>query len=329
MSRTLLVHSLIRQTAILVARLALTDKNIDLRGIEELWFLNLVHELKALGMSHNVIADMFGMPVPTYYQRRKRAQANAQSEASRARQGLRTQLLGVIREQGPVQKAQILTHFPLEDEKVIVSLLKHLQKHGWIARKGRAYVLEQDVDEPAIDASETTQALVWVMVFRHGPIGAGKLETILSMRRGAIAEALDALLELGQIVAQEIDGEEVYSTEQFVIGQEHFEGWEAAVFDHYHAMIHAVCTKLAPDRDMGADHAVVGGSTYTLGVWDGHPLEGRIVDFFEDIRTRARQLRTSIEAHNEALDASPPKASQSRLKTFIFYVGQTVFYPER
>jgi peptide/nickel transport system substrate-binding protein len=100
-------------------------------------------------------------------------------------------------------------------------------------------------------------------------------------------------------------------------------GWEAALFDHYQAMVTAICTKLRLGRTQSMSGEWIGGSTYSYDVWEGHPVREEVLRFLQDTRERAVALRRRVETHN--LRHSAPEEAIERV---IAYVGQTVVRAE-
>ncbi|HOU94121.1 MAG TPA: hypothetical protein PLU22_23885, partial [Polyangiaceae bacterium] len=96
-------------------------------------------------------------------------------------------------------------------------------------------------------------------------------------------------------------------------------GWEAAVFDHYQAMVTSICAKLRTGRTGASPDDWIGGSTFHFDVWPGHPLFEEVVGSLRAARARASELRRRVDAHN---DLHPPdERTALRVTT---YVGQTV-----
>ena len=92
------------------------------------------------------------------------------------------------------------------------------------------------------------------------------------------------------------------------------------MLDHYQAMTSAICAKLA-ERGAGT-HArakdLVSGSTWSLNVWAGHPLEEEATKTLARIREQMEALRARSDLHNEAASAD---AARQRV---VIYVAQYV-----
>jgi hypothetical protein len=116
-----------------------------------------------------------------------------------------------------------------------------------------------------------------------------------------------------------VRAEPAYSSANCVIPVGDSLGWEAAVFDHYQAMVTAICGKLQRGTRSSQPGEWIGGSTYHFDVWRGHPLHDEVLAFLHRERQRAVDLRQRVEAHNE--HHTPDERSAVRV---VAYVGQTV-----
>jgi hypothetical protein len=101
-------------------------------------------------------------------------------------------------------------------------------------------------------------------------------------------------------------------------------GWEAAVFDHYQAMVTALCAKLQRGTQKSAIDDAVGGSTYGFTVWAGHPHYDEVVGILARLRGDLSRLRTKVHDYNTS-HGGPP---EERIGV-IAYLGQTVIEGER
>ena len=91
-------------------------------------------------------------------------------------------------------------------------------------------------------------------------------------------------------------------------------GWEAAVFDHFQAVVQTIVQRI--ERRTVDPAAPIGGSTYRFDIWPSHPLEGRVQAQLTEIRERLSALRSEVTEHNERVGL-PPQYRQVAL-----YVGQ-------
>lgn len=174
----------------------------------------------------------------------------------------------------------------------------------------------------AEDEREALLNLVWVALSRYAPTTASTLAAAIPLEPERVQEALERLTGDGRARRVEGEPEPSYACSNCVIPLESAAGWEAAFFDHFQAMVTALCTKLR----MGATHATktdsVGGSTYGFDVWVGHPHREEVLGFLRATRERAVALREKVGAYNSEHDAigDPERV--------IAYVGQTVLESE-
>jgi hypothetical protein len=109
-----------------------------------------------------------------------------------------------------------------------------------------------------------------------------------------------------------------YSSDRFEVPVGDAKGWEAAVLDHFQAMVTAVIAKLREQASRERPGDLVGGSTWSLDVWAGHPLEDEAKTLLRATRATVEDLRARIDAHNAA---TPHPSSPERV---VFYAGQHV-----
>src|SRR5262249_5334672 len=117
--------------------------------------------------------------------------------------------------------------------------------------------------------------------------------------------ALAHLLQLGRIQVEGEGNARSYraTTLEVLLGDA--VGWEAAVFDHYQAMVKTIGRRLSPDAkaDVAAGH--VGGSTFTFDVWEGHPLAGEAYACLARFREAHAALYERIERYNAEHGRAP------------------------
>ena len=63
----------------------------------------------------------------------------------------------------------------------------------------------------------------------------------------------------------------------------------------------------------------IGGSTYSVEVWPGHPLHDEAVGLLQTLRDRAAALRAQVDALNATL-----KRPAEGVRRVVTYVGQNV-----
>jgi hypothetical protein len=110
---------------------------------------------------------------------------------------------------------------------------------------------------------------------------------------------------------------QIYSARELFVPVDAATGWEAAVYDHFHALVQTICVKLHASDD-GVDRRMVGGSTYSFEVWPGHPFEEEVLSQLETFRTRTSELRARVREYNDQQGRPAVRLSVT------FYAGQCV-----
>jgi hypothetical protein len=326
MDVNVLIDAVVRQTTVLIAQLATaTGGRATLAHTANQVFVDLVRELKDQGLGNKVIADMFGLALRTYHGKVRRL-----SESTTFRgKSLWEATLEFVQDKDLVLQADVLRRFSGDDEASVRSVLTDLVDTGMVFRSGRGTKTTYRAARPeeralADDAGEDAAAqLVWVAVSRFGPITADGVAEIVPLERGALDAALERLVAEGHVARVERAGAVEYRTDLCLIPFGAPAGWEAAVFDHYQAVVTAICTKLRNGARSAPDDRV-GGSTFGFNVWQGHPHYDEAVKLLGKLRAEAILLREKITDYNAT--HSPPDGEAMRV---ICYMGQTVIDPEQ
>lgn len=321
MNVNLLIDAIVRQTTVLIAQLATAaGTRATLAHTANQVFVDLVDELKAQGLGNKVIADMFGLSLRTYHHKVSRLSESA-TERGRS---LWEALLAFVQERKTVSRADVLQHFTHDDELKVRGVLQDLVDSGLVFRSGRADTTvyrAANPDEYALAHSNAAEErignLVWIAVYRYGPVSRDELLTHVPSDGASMDAALRRLEGEERIRRAGTDEPVRYESRVCVIPVGDPAGWEAAVFDHYQAVVTAICTKLRLGKRPAVGEAV-GGSTYGFEVWDGHPHREKVLSFLKESRDRAVAIRQLVATHNAVHEVGP-----NPLKV-IAYVGQTV-----
>lgn len=326
MNINILIDAIVRQTTVLIAQLATSaGARASLSQTANQVFLDLVSELKEQGLGNKLIADMFGLSLRTYHNKMRRL-----SESTTERgESLWNAVLAFVQEKKTVARGEVLMRFSRDDERSVRSVLADLVATGMIFAKGTgdrsvyraAAPVEYDVGERPDDPQGLSN-LLWISIARHSPVKRSRLLQTVCLEEGELDPALAPLLADGRVQVTRVDGEICYSSEQCVIAVGEPAGWEASLFDHYQAMVIAICRKLQLGTSSAKGEAV-GGSTYGFDVWPGHPLKDEVLGFLQATRDRAVDLRRRVDAFNATVTV--PEEQRQRV---IAYVGQTVVEAE-
>ncbi len=326
MGSTFLIDAIVRQTTVLIAALATAaGHRAPLAGVANQVFADLVKELKQQGLGNKVIADMFGLALRTYHNKVART-SESRSERGRS---LWEAVLGYVQEHGTLSRTQVLERFARDDEAVVRGVLKDLVRSGLLFQSGasdhmgyRAAGASEIVSAP--DQDTALANLLLVAIHRHGPVDRDGLLELVPMDEPTLARALAPLVQSGRIELSGSGAQAHYTCEGYVIAFHDPAGWEAAVYDHYQAMVTALCAKLERGLSHAEPDEAIGGSTYSFDLWEGHPLAREARGLLPALRRQAQSLRARVEAYN-ARHPAPADAATLRV---VAYVGQTVIGEE-
>ena len=316
-----LIDSITQQTTVLIAQLATTGgMRAPLAHIANQVFLELSRELNELGVGRKVAADMFGMALRSYHAKIRRLEEGASEPARRS---LWEAVYDFIEQRGPVRQQDILTRFRHDDDASVRSVLLDLVETGLVYQSGslesRVYRGVPEQDLRALTQAHQQKSFywaIWMYIYRTGPLTGEQLRAQLKVDEDVLTATLDELLAEQRIQADEHGA---YSSSSCTIPMGKPAGWEAALFDHFCAMTTSMLSKLREMRAQTMPTDEVGGSTYTLDVWPGHPMRDEVRSLLRDTRARLTELNQRVCEHNAAQELA-----REELEEVIFYFGQTV-----
>lgn len=305
MNPQLLIDAIVRQTTVLVARLSTVEGvRSPLGHIANEVFVGLVSELEHQGVSKKVIADMFGMALRSYRQKVQRLGESATTRGVT----LWSAVQQFLAERGSATRTELIAHFKQDEEASIRGILNDLAESGLLVRSGRGddtryrvATAEELRDVGALVETrpqDSLAALVWVHVYREGPLTLDRLTQLVPLSRGVLDAAVKKLLGDGRIRREGHAGVEQLVAEHVLIPVGENAGWEAAVIDHHGAVLNAIAAKLASRAHTSAAADEVGGTTLTFDLWPGHPREQEVRGLLRETRARVLPLWEEIEAYN-------------------------------
>jgi hypothetical protein len=310
MTRQLLIDNIVRQTTLLIAELA-TSGGIrsPLAQIADRVFLDLARELDSQGISRKVSADMFGMALRSY-RRRVRQLSESSTEHGRS---LWEAVLAFLSSGALVTRDEVLRRFHRDEEALVKGVLNDLCESGLVFRLGSGKSVAYraaTADELASLSSRTDglTELVWMLVYREGPLALEALASRSSLKSEVLATCLEELVAAGRVEL----GSAGYQSRALVLSLGASAGWEAAFFDHFQAVVKTMVARLRRASD-GTGDTVSGGSTYSFTTWPGHPYEDEVRGILRDFRRQNSALRERIEAYNQA---NPPPARHDRTTVY-------------
>jgi hypothetical protein len=320
MTLEILIQCIVRQTTVLIAQLATTGgARAPLAQVANQVFLDLVTELTRQGVGRKVSADMFGMGLRSF---QRKVQRLMESTTDRG-QSLWAAVLDYICTQKITTRAAIQERFARDDPAQLRSLLRDLCESGLVFSSGQGsgtmYRATSDEELQAfrqVRSHEGLDELVCAIVYRQGPISSERLAEITHFELPELETVLVRLVETGRVEREGTGQAAEYKTSTFCVPVGAPAGWEAAIFDHFQAMVKTICCRLRQDRATSSAGDTVGGSTFTIDVWPGHPQEEQVRSTLSRVRSLLTELRHSTDEYNAA-HGIPERHDQ-----VVLYVGQ-------
>ncbi len=297
-----LIQAIVRQTTVLIAQLATSGgTRAPLAQVASQVFLDLVTELERQGVSRKVTADMFGLGLRTF-QRKIRRITGSSTERGRS---LWEAVLDYVQARGIATRTEILERFSGDDDSLVRSVLHDLRDSNLVFQSGQGaqavYRVVSDDELGALRQRRTGEGLdelVWAMIYRQGPLTQSELMTLGHLAGPELERALERLVSSGRVERSGEGPAATYRAGTLTVLLGSPVGWEAAVFDHFQAMVKTIVCRLREDRAVPELADRIGGSTYTLDVWSGHPMEEEAVTTLARLRGQFSDLRRRIEEFN-------------------------------
>jgi MarR family len=266
-----------------------------------------------------VSADMFGMALRAYV---RKVQRLGESSTERGRT-LWEAVYDYLSKHELVTREEVIQRFHRDEEALVRGVLHDLTESGLVFATGTsassAYrvATENELGRMRQFTQARVDELLWVIIYREGPLSHSALLKLAGASSAQVTEAIDRLLEAGRIRREGDPSSPRYRASDFVIPLGAGSGWEAAILDHYHALVRTICQKLrATPESAPAD--TVGGSTYSLAVWPGHPLREEVMGCLRRFRENLGELRGRVDAHNDR------NGVPADFEMVVVYGGQSV-----
>lgn len=322
MTVELLIHAIVRQTTILIAQLA-TSRGLraPLATVANQVFLDLVSELERQRVSRKVSADMFGMGLRTYRRKIQRLSASVTERGT----SLWEAILEYLRSQPSATRAEILERFASDDEAQVRAVLHDLcESQLVVASKVGSTTTYRAAEGDELIAlqegrgDEGLDELVLALMFREAPLPVDEIAQRARMELDKLAPILERLVNQGRIERSEREGVTLFQATRLVLPLGSAAGWEAAVFDHFKALVATVIRRLPDKSSAPALTDSIGGSTYTINVWQGHPMAEEVYGTLKRFREELSAMRDRAAKMNQATGIPD---SYDRV---VIYVGQSL-----
>lgn len=318
MTVELLIHAIVHQTTILIAQLATQGgARAPLAQVATQVFLELARELERQGVSRKVSADMFGLGLRTY---RRKIQRLSESSTERGR-SLWEVVLEFIKDHPHTTRPEVFLRFSLDDEAQVRAVLRDLcESQLVLAESGTkvSYRAASDDELLALRSAPATDGqddLLVALMYREGPLTLAQIAQRAQTEESVIEAPIDRLVAAGRVQRIVQGALSLYEARALVVPIGASIGWEAAVFDHFKAVTKTILLRLE-NKGRASLEDVVGGSTYTIDIWDGHPLADEVKSTLKQVRGALTDLRERVTAHNES------HATPDEYERVVIYAGQ-------
>jgi DNA-binding Lrp family transcriptional regulator len=205
-----------------------------------------------------------------------------------------------------VTRTEVLTRFPRDDEGQVRAVLHDLCESQLLFSSGsglnttyRATSEEEFSTLQQRRGTDGSDELLVALIYRDGPLTLKEVASRAQLDPSAIEAALGRLLAAGRIEQIEHNAGPRYKAGALVIPLGAAVGWEAAVFDHFKALVTTIMCRLREDRTAPALADQIGGSTYTIDVWNGHPLADEVYGTLGRMRAALSELRSRVDEFNQ------------------------------
>ena len=245
---------------------------------------------------------MFGLGLRTY---RRKIQRLTESATDQGR-SLWEVMLEYLRDRASATRLQILQRFSRDDEAQVKAVLHDLCESGLVVASGTGPTATYRVvggDElialQQARGGEGMDDLLLSLIFREPPLPLDEIARRARLGAEAVEPVLARLVEEGRLERTEHEGVAHFQATTLVVPLGATAGWEAAVFDHFKAMVTTVIGRLRKDSEAADLADRVGGSTYTVSIWPGHPFADEVYATLGRLRGELSDLRERVSKVNQ------------------------------
>jgi len=319
MRTKIMIDSIVRQTTVLIAQLASSaGLRAPLAHIADEVFLSLSRQLETEGVPQKVAADMFGLALRTYQRRVRRLREGGTEKGAT----LWPSILDYLKAHPGGTRGEVLHHFSAEEPAAVGAVLADLVRTGLASKTGSGPNIRYTTTSEEVrkliarqQDQELIRPMVWLEICRSPGADRVLLAARLELELSEVDEAVKELTEENHLKKDENGGLEAISPLEIPEGSE--VGWEAAVLDHYQAVVQTISGKLEGPRVID-NREVIGGGTLSFDLPDGHPDREEVMSLLERTREETRTLWERVTEYNAK--QSTPLDSCPRV---VFYFGQT------
>jgi len=320
-----LVERIVPLVAELFATLASRDPlRMHFADIAGKTLLDIVQTLRSDGISQEAIAASLEMTITGFRAKMKKlAQEFEEVDAVPGDAGPRTLLErvhGFVYEEGGdrvgTRYQDIADAFRGVKPDSLRGVLHFLVQSGVLSVTGRGATREyRTIPQRRADSASLADAVV--MLYRDGPMTVAELAHRLEVPTATARRFVERLEGEGRLEpGGGPTGETTYKATSYHVPMGSADGYEAALWDHFQAVVRSVNKKVRLGRYNASLHDVNGGTTFSFDVAEDSEL-------FEELSGFLQSMRVQMEAWRErALEEVPPPGTSSKRVTI--YTGQMV-----
>ncbi len=322
-----LVERMVPLVAELFATLAARDPlRMRFADIANKTLLDMVGVLQSEGVSQEAVAASLGLTIGGFRARMRKLREV--SDEMGARHGPRTLLERVFSEVAAKEDAgrpatydALTTQFRGIKEDSLRGVLHFLVTSGLLSVSGRGRSKEyRVVVRRGARTSRYTDTVV--TLYREGPLSLDVLCARLGLGPTEAKQHIERLRSAGFLDESTIEGELRYRATDYHVPLGGAEGFEAALYDHFGAVIRAITKKVRLGRLRASSNDLTGGSTFSFDLSPDDPLWEQVTSFLSEQRPRLDGWLSEARK----LAAARPSGGAPRQKITI-YIGQLVEDP--
>ncbi|NUN13814.1 MAG: ArsR family transcriptional regulator [Myxococcales bacterium] len=323
-----LVERMVPLVAELFATLQVNDPlRMDFADIGQKTLIDIVGVLRQDGMTNEEIAQTLDLSIAGFYKRiRELRETYAPGKRGRPKPTLWEKVYQVVLQKTAssprkaVRYTAVQSVFPSVPDERLRTTLRFLVRFGLLTVTGPTQFPEYRV-VPRDEEPDITYHSVVVTLYREGPLSLADLAERLRCTTAECEPHLKRLRDAGKLVesAPEHPGGSVrYRATSYHIEPESDLGYQAALWDHFYAVVRAMCKKVRMNTHLAQLNDVIGGTTFSFDVPLQHPLYAEISGFLTQTRVQMEKWLAEVSALNQNGDPALPRARVT------IYAGQFV-----
>ncbi|MCB9788932.1 MAG: hypothetical protein H6744_19825 [Deltaproteobacteria bacterium] len=318
-----LVERMVPLVAELFATLKVTDPlRMDFAGIAEKTVHDLVGVLRQEGLTNEEIAAALDLSIAGFYRKVKDLRETYSPGEGPRRPTLWEHIYDFVLEQSggshdrPVTFLAIEARFPQLSPDRLGAMLRYLVRFGRLSMTGHGPQRRYHIVERELPTGATYHDAV-VTLYRDGPLTRAELAQRLEVDEQTCEPWLVRLRDAGRLEETTVGRQPArYRATGYHIEPEEPAGYEAALWDHFQAVVRAICKKVRLGATQASMGDLIGGTTFSFDLPVEDPLYAELSGFLAETRQR---MEAWLVRHGE-MEARP---GARRVRVTI-YTGQMV-----